>query len=168
MAELSQQERLQPSLLDRLTDEEPDKSQESRDKRILSVRRLRESIKRDLAWLLNTSNLGSIDDLSGYPRVVESVLNYGIPDITGIVASGADVSVIERRVRQAILAFEPRILKNSLQVRALASDVMSHNALQFEIKCDMWAEPVPERMYLKTEIDLETGDVRVADYNGGG
>lgn len=31
MAELTSKERLQPSLLDRLTDDEPDKTQESRD-----------------------------------------------------------------------------------------------------------------------------------------
>jgi type VI secretion system protein ImpF len=34
MAELTQKDRLQPSLLDRLTDDEPDKLQESREKRI--------------------------------------------------------------------------------------------------------------------------------------
>ena len=167
MAELSQKERLQPSLLDRLTDDEPDKRQESRDKRILSSRRLRESIRRDLSWLLNTSNLETVEDLSEYPLVARSVLNYGIPDITGIAASGMDVGVLERRLRQAILEYEPRILKQSLQVRALTRDDMSYNALQFEIECDMWAEPVPERLFLKTQVDLETGDIRVADYRGG-
>lgn len=33
MAELTPKDRLQPSLLDRLTDDEPDKTQESREKR---------------------------------------------------------------------------------------------------------------------------------------
>jgi len=41
MAELTPKERLQPSLLDRLTDEEPDRRQESRDKRILSPAKLK-------------------------------------------------------------------------------------------------------------------------------
>ena len=98
MAELGQEERLQPSLLDRLRDDEPGKAQESRDKRILSMSKLRESLKRDLAWLLNTSNLSDVQDLSEYPLVETSVLNYGMPDLTGITASGVDVIVIERRI----------------------------------------------------------------------
>jgi hypothetical protein len=30
----------------------------------------------------------------------------------------------------------------------------------------MWAKPMPERLYLKTEVDLETGNVSVDDFNG--
>jgi type VI secretion system protein ImpF len=166
VAELSSQERLQPSLLDRLTDDEPGNTQESRDKRILSVRKLRESVRRDLAWLLNASSLGEVQDLSDYPLVATSVLNYGVPDITGRAATGGEVSVLERRMKQAILDYEPRIQKNSLQIRILKRDEMSPNALQFEIECDIWSEPVPERLYLKTAVDLETGDVQVTDSVG--
>ncbi|MEJ2426173.1 MAG: type VI secretion system baseplate subunit TssE, partial [Candidatus Thiodiazotropha sp.] len=44
---------LHPSLLDRLTDDEPEKSKESQDKRVMSMRRVRQSVLRDLSWLLN-------------------------------------------------------------------------------------------------------------------
>ena len=57
MADLTPQERLQPSLLDRLTDSAPDTKRESRDRRVLSMRRLRSAVLRDLAWLLNTGHL---------------------------------------------------------------------------------------------------------------
>lgn len=163
MAGLAQQERLQPSLLDRLTDDEPGNQKESRDKRVLSVRRLRECIKRDLGWLLNTGNLSDVQDLSDYPLVAESVLNYGIPDITGQTASNTDTELLERQLRQAISRYEPRILKNSLHVHVVASDEVSANALRFEIEFDMWAEPVPERLYLKTEVDLGSGAVSLSD-----
>lgn len=166
MTELGQEERLQPSLLDRLRDDEPGKTQESRDKRILSVSKLRDSLKRDLAWLMNAGNLSDVQDLSEYPLVEASVLNYGMPDLTGITASGADVTAIERRLRQAIQTYEPRIVKNSLRVNAVIGDEMTPNAIVFEIKCDMWSEPVPERLYLKTEIDLESGGVHIADSSG--
>jgi type VI secretion system protein ImpF len=163
MAELTQQERLQPSLLDRLTDDEPKKQQESRDKRVLSPRKLRECVKRDLAWLLNTGNLEEVEDLSEYPLVAQSVLNYGLPELTGITLSSVDAGAIERSLRQAILDYEPRILRKSLQVRVIASEEMSHNAMVFEIECDVWAEPVPERLYLKTEVDLESGDIHISE-----
>ena len=96
MAELTQQERLQPSLLDRLTDDEPDVPQESRDKRVLSMRRLRESVLRDLGWLLNASRLDTLQDLGDHPFVARSVLNYGIPDIAGLTASGLDIAGLAR------------------------------------------------------------------------
>ena len=69
MAELLSQERLQPSLLDRLTDDEPLQHQESRERRVLSITKLREVVLRDLAWLLNTSRLGDPASLADYPFV---------------------------------------------------------------------------------------------------
>jgi type VI secretion system protein ImpF len=44
---------------------------------------------------------------------------------------------------------------------------MSHNAMTFEIEGQLWAQPVPQRIYLKTEVDLELGEVRLSDYTSG-
>ena len=46
-------ERIQPCLLDRLTDENPEAVKESRNERVISVKRYREGVLRDLIWLLN-------------------------------------------------------------------------------------------------------------------
>lgn len=167
MPELTQQERLQPSLLDRLTDDEPDKRQESREQRVLSLRRLREGVRRDLAWLLNTGHLASTEDLSAFPEVSHSVLNYGIPDLAGATSSSADVGALERMIRQALWDFEPRILRNTVKVRAaIDSEQMSHNALTFVIEGELWAQPVPLHLLLKSEIDLESGAVQVTEHDG--
>ena len=83
MAELTPKEHLQPSLLDRLTDLNPASKTDTLEERVMSLRRLRESVIRDLEWLLNTGRLEIRVDLAGYPEVRSSVLNYGIPDITG-------------------------------------------------------------------------------------
>lgn len=169
MAELTQQERLQPSLLDRLTDDERDKTHEAREQRVLSLRRLREGVRRDLAWLLNTGHLASTEDLTNYPEVSHSVLNYGIPDLAGATASSTDVTSMERLLRQALVDFEPRLLKNSVRVRATIShDQMTHNALTFIIEGELWAQPVPLHLLLKSEIDLESGSVKVTEYDGQG
>src|SRR4030095_2997094 len=91
VAELTQKERLQPSLLDRLTDHEPEQRQESREKRILSPNKLRESVRRDLTWLFNTPNLATVEDLDRFPLVAESVVNYGLPSLAGRTTSSVDV-----------------------------------------------------------------------------
>ena len=166
MPELTQKERLQPALLDRLTDDEPDQREESRDKRVLSLRRLRELVLRDMTWLLNTGSLDSALDLENYPEVARSVLNYGMRDLSGVVISGVDLPAIERRIKQAILDFEPRILPHSLKVQVTASEHMSSNAMVFAIEGELWAQPLPIHLYIKTEIDLETGTVDLRDVGG--
>ena len=164
MAELTQKERLQPSLLDRLTDNEPEERAESRDKRILSPSRLRESVRRDLTWLFNTPNLATVLDLEKFPQVAESVVNYGLPPLAGRTTSSVDIPEMERLLRQAIWTFEPRLNKNSIRVRLVADQaLMSHNALSFYIEAELWAQPIPLRLFLKTEIDLENGSANVVD-----
>jgi type VI secretion system protein ImpF len=163
MAELTPTERLQPSLLDRLTDEEPNQSQEGRNRRVLGIQKLRECVLRDVAWLLNTTNLAQSDLAERFPLVAQSVVNYGLPDLAGLTTSAVDLEELESVVRQAICDFEPRILRNTLKVRAHAGEEMNHNALVFEIAGDLWAQPVPLELFLKTEIDLECGDIAVTE-----
>ena len=167
MAELTTGERLQPSLLDRLTDNEPDKTRESRDKRVMSLSEIREAVERDLAALLNASCLGISEDLSAYPEVERSVINYGVPNLVGMSAAGANTVTIERLVQEAVRTFEPRILPNSLQVRVVTNpDEMHRRAIVFEIEGNVWSQPMPMRLFWNTEIDLESGDVIVRETSG--
>lgn len=164
MAELTPKDRLQPSLLDRLTDEEPDKLQESREKRVLSMGRLRECVLRDLAWLLNSARLPTSQDIERYPFAARSVINFGLPPLSGSIVHNLDIKDLENILCQAIRDFEPRILRNTVKVHAiLAPDQMSHNTLTFEISGDLWAQPLPLQLYLKTEIDLESGQVKIEE-----
>ena len=166
MAEqLTPQERLQPALLDRLTDEEPEKTEEPRKNRVLSKERLREKVLRDLAWLFNATRLERGDELSHVPDVQRSVVNFGLPAHAGQTASSLEIEDIEQDIKKAILNYEPRILAETLEVKAIAelSDLDRHNVLGIQIHAHLWAEPVPLELLLRTEIDLETGKVQVAD-----
>lgn len=166
MAELLQQERLQPSLLDRLTDDSPDAREEGRDKRVLSLSQLRQSVLRDVAWLLNTVHLQANQDLADWPEVTSSTVNYGIPDLAGTSAVGKNTLELEKAVRQAVLNFEPRILGDTLKVTVqIEPEQMNRHAMSFIIEGQLWAQPVPLSLYLKTELDLETGAVTVAESN---
>jgi type VI secretion system protein ImpF len=161
VAELTSKEHLQPSLLDRLTDLNPTRKSDTLDERVMSLRRLRESVIRDLEWLLNTGCLATTEELTDYPEVRRSVLNYGVPDIAGGTSSGKDSRRMERDLRQAILDFEPRILPGTLKVSVTVNDEeMSANTMVFEIQGELWWQPLPERFYLKTTLDLELGKFR--------
>ena len=164
MAELTTQERLQPSLLDRLIDDEPDKLEESRDKRVISATRLRDCVTRDVSWLLNCVSLDVDVNLDDYPEVTRSVLNFGIPDLTGASLSGINSETLQRQIKDAILAFEPRLTANTLRVSVNADHKrMDRQALMFNIESEMWAQPIPLNLFLKTEVDLETGSFKVSE-----
>ncbi|MDO6590543.1 type VI secretion system baseplate subunit TssE [Loktanella sp. D2R18] len=159
MAERILQERLQPSLLDRLTDDAREKTSETGSVWIIDVSRLRQIIQRDLGWLLNTSNLEATHDLEAYPNVANSVLNYGVVDISGSVATADRAVEIRQAIRTAIENFEPRLLPETLEVEMRQERVGSGAVISFDIRAELWAEPVPVDLYLRTALDITTGEV---------
>lgn len=169
MAELTAQERLQPALLDRLVDREPHRKHESREGRVLTKAQLREAVLRDLGWLFNSVRPGAAE-LAGHSYAQHSVLNFGLPALSGETASTLDLPGIERNIRQAILDFEPRITPESLQVEALAGAAMmdQHNIVSIRIRGQLWAQPVPLELLLRTDVDLETGAVEIRDLGKSG
>lgn len=90
MADKTLSERLQPSLLDRLTDNEPGEMNETKDARVIDISRLREIIQRDLSWLLNSTNIESSLDVAAFPNITKSVVNYGLKEVSG------EFSTVER------------------------------------------------------------------------
>lgn len=166
MATLTPQERLQPALLDRLIDDEPDKPVESREARLITVRRLRAAVLRDLEWLFNSTRISDSElDPIKFPHAARSTLAFGLPALAGNTASGMDVALLESRIRSAIIEFEPRLVQSALRVQAVISgnSMDHHNQIQVEIRGSLWSVPVPIEILLRTNVDLETGEVRVND-----
>jgi type VI secretion system protein ImpF len=163
MAELTPRERLQPALLDRLTDNDPHHDVESRDQRILSISRLRECVIRDLTWLFNCENLASREEIDDCPEVKRSTVNYGIPALSGLTSTNRDPQHLAAQIVEAIRTYEPRLIRDSVSVKAIFSETaMSNNALSFAIEADLWAHPLPLHLYMQTEIDLDTGEFSVS------
>lgn len=139
---------------------------ESADLRMtISMTRLRECVLRDLVVLFNSSNLGASQDLSPYPRVASSVINYGITPYTGRSLSAVNAAVAVEDMRSAIQRFEPRL--SNVKVRLeLIPDRADEQALTFRIDADLWGEPMAEHLILRSQIDTETGDVHLSSVTG--
>jgi type VI secretion system protein ImpF len=164
MAEITSRERLQPSLLDRLTDNAPETRRESFDQQTLTFPQLRQAVLRDLAWLLNTTNLAATDGLTGAPLALKSTINYGVPVIAGLVDTSGRLKSIESGIVAALRAFEPRIKPETLVVRLRESrGDRATPTITFEIEGELWAQPVPEQLFLETSIELETRLAVVTD-----
>ena len=161
MAESLSRDRLYPSLLDRLVDEEPGRATEARENRAASLQRLRENVLRDLNWLFNATQ--SSIDFDGDPLLVGSVINYGMPPLAGRPASQYDLTELSHTLREVILRFEPRIIAHTLKVSAERAKGDSHNVLGFRIEGQLWSQPIPLEIYMRTEIDLESGLTQVVE-----
>jgi type VI secretion system protein ImpF len=159
MADKTITERLQPSLLDRLTDLEPESKTESRDDRVINIRRLRDIIRRDLAWLLNSNSQGTLIDAEQYPHVSNSVLNFGVREVAGDFSTEIRAAEIRKAIQRAIIKFEPRIKDGTLEVVARKDKKSSQTIIEFDIHADMWAQPLPMELYLRSQIDLTTGQL---------
>ncbi|HEY1287645.1 MAG TPA: type VI secretion system baseplate subunit TssE [Burkholderiales bacterium] len=161
MAE-SNRDRINPSLLDRLTDESPGAPARGGS---ITLSELRKSVLRDLAWLFNTTQLFDAESAEAWPQVRKSVLNYGLPALAGMHASALDINRLERALRQAIVDFEPRILPDSVSVKAeLERETLDHhNVISLHIAGLLWAQPVPIELLLRTQLDLESGQSRVEE-----
>ncbi len=156
MPELTVVEKLQPCLLDRLTDDDPKKLQESRAERVISIQRYRQGVLRDLQWLFNASahlqqegNSGV--NLEDYPAARQSVINFGTRHLFGVMTP--DIDQLERQLRQALHLFEPRIMRNTLKIYSR----IEGNMIALEVDGDLWAIPMPEHLHIKTMLDLESG-----------
>jgi len=165
MVEVGARDALQPALLDRLTDHDPTRKVEGRDERVLSRAQLRASVLRDLTWLFNSTNLASSVDLTAYPLAAQSTLNYGLSALAGNAVASLELHDVERILKEAIERFEPRILPHSLTVKGVAaSDPMGHhNVISFEISGELWAQPYPVDLLIKTDMNLESGEIRIAE-----
>lgn len=160
------QDRIQPALLDRLTDDNPDEQVEGDTSRTFSLARLREAILRDLSWLLNTSQLSTTVDLVPYPEVAMSTLNYGVRSRTGREVGGLDPSALRHEILLSLRRFEPRLLPETLEVTVIEDK--RDGTFQFRIEADLWANPLPLRMLMRTEAGEITGTVRVVEMRGEG
>jgi type VI secretion system protein ImpF len=117
---------------------------------------LRATVLRELNWILNTTNLGSITDLKPYPEVATSVLNYGVPDMAGKLLQRRAIQTRAREIKEAIRRFEPRIAPQRLDVTATATDAKP-NAVTFVIRADVTSAVMALPVEFKTDVEIDTG-----------
>jgi type VI secretion system protein ImpF len=159
-------DRLQPCLLDRLTDEEPGKREESRNQRIVSLQRYKAGVLRDLEWLFNS--MGHYADervgeatFADFEEAFRSVINFGVRQLYGRLAP--DVDEIEKQLFDAIIVFEPRINRRTLRINVL----IERNMLSVELTGELWVNPLPEKLFIKTVLDLEGSECSVREAGNG-
>jgi type VI secretion system protein ImpF len=156
MSERGAGEVLRHSVLDRLAG----KGRGRGDLRI-DVQELREAVMTDVASLLNTRRppLAGLDVL---PEAEASLLNYGIPDLSGFAAADArDVKNLIELIASTLRVFETRFDPDSIRVAADTRDDAGEQRMYLRIEAVIHVEPVREPVAFDTEVDMQSGKIAI-------
>ncbi len=117
--------------------------------------RLREEVRRDLEWLLNSRRAPLLIP-KGMGLLNQSVVTYGLPDFTGkSLSETSEREALIALIQTVIRAFEPRLTDvhvsfNRLDMRKAQA------ALHYRIDALLRVDPAPEPVAYDTV--LEVGD----------
>lgn len=123
---------------------------------------LRNTIRRELNWLLNTTCLAASQDLEPYPQVKTSVVNFGVPDLAGKLLQRRVIQGRAREIRDAIRTFEPRIDPKRLDVDPQVSTERP-NAVTYTIRGDVTSAVHALPVVFKTDVEIDTGAATLRD-----
>jgi type VI secretion system protein ImpF len=127
---------------------------------------IRQSVIDNLIDIVNTIDLQSALDLKDLSYASKSVLNFGIYDLTHLTSDDSNLPMVEQNVTAAIINFEPRIRKETVQVRR---DVEFNDTVQ-KLRLSIYAEvsyhPLDIPIEFVADIDLSSGKVGIGKAAG--
>lgn len=140
---------------------------------VVSARVLREAVRRDIEALFNTERFECMPllaeseddfatdnmlDLDDFPEVRRSVVNYGVPSFSGRLARDFDREALAKEIKSVLATFEPRLKDSATKVTVTLGE--KTEGLKIELDAVLIMTPTPERMKLRTTINLDNGLAR--------
>lgn len=137
---------------------------------VVSPTVLREAVRRDIEALFNTERFESTPMLTDheletafdsppalgdFPEVRRSVVNYGVPSFSGRSSHDFDREALAREIRAVLDVFEPRLKQGATKVTVITGD--KSFGIRIDIDAILIMTPTPERMRLRTSINLDNG-----------
>lgn len=147
-----------PSVLDRLLDFEPKVLTEAPKSRSKTLRELKQSVRRDLEWLLNSRyKLNEIpEDLT---EVNSSLAVYGLPDFTSISSINSDErTALTQNVEKTLRLFEPRFANLRVTLEEI-NEV--ERGVKFRIQASLLVEPAPEPVVFDTILKVGSSEISI-------
>lgn len=140
-------------LLDRLVDRDPKNTQEPLMSRAQSVRLLKESLRRDIEWLLNTRRIHE-ESTDPKAELTHSLYNYGLPDLTHYTFSSArDMARVTWLLENTVAVFEPRLRNAKVYLEPAEKGTLQ---IKFRVDGMLVMDPAPERVSFDTTLDVSS------------
>jgi type VI secretion system protein ImpF len=139
------------SVLDRLLDDEPDRTREPPASMHDALARVVQAVRRDLEWLLNTRLTWRSERVMAAEHASRSIASYGLADFSHENLSDVDARQrLRRAIEQAIEMFEPRLTRVVVTPEAVAEHERS---LRFRIDAVLRVDPVREPVSFDTVME---------------
>jgi len=159
MARQSVESNVTLSILDRLIDSDPKLSSEVPFTRAHSLRLLKDALRRDLEWLLNTRKI-AVPPEEALKELNRSVYVFGLPDFSGYkMASSADQARFLKLLQGVVKLFEPRLA--NIRVMPLEGSLLHTRTLRLRIDGLLRIDPAPEHVSFDTVLELTSGNYEV-------
>jgi len=161
MARVDKKNKLRPSILDRLLDNDPEKTVEVDRDQHQKIKDLRYSVRRDLEQLLNT-RLRIVEPGDEYRELKLSLLNYGLPDLATINVN----DIVKRKefveqLENLLVEFEPRF--KSVTVTYQENTDTLDRTLRFRIDAVLYADPSPEVVVFDSVLEPVSRSVNLEE-----
>lgn len=160
MAKSEIERTVQPSILDRLTDDDPRNSADPRITYAESLRQFKQSVQRDLEWLLNTRRI-AVPAGEEFEELRNSLYHYGVPDITSMSRDAMESRVrLRTQVEEALLLFEPRLSNVHISINEVEGESYRRE-LHFTVDATLRLDPTPEQVTFDTVLHFSSGQIDV-------
>lgn len=152
---------VRPSLIDSLVDLNPTQPVDIPMSLSQSARFYRESVRRDVEWLLNT-RFTAPDPGEELEEVSKSVYAYGLPDFSSYsFSSSVDRGRLLAAIRRTIEVFEPRL--TDVEVQLSGAGDKTRQAIRFSISGVLLMDPTPEQVTFDTLLEVSRGQYSVKE-----
>jgi type VI secretion system protein ImpF len=122
---------------------------------------LKKDLALDLLSLVNTIDLSSVVDLEGLERVKQSVLNFGLQDVTRLTSEDDGVFSIGDNLITALRQHEPRLYQDSLTVDREGSFDDVEQRIRFNVAAEMSCRPFDVPVEFVAEVDVGAGKLQL-------
>jgi type VI secretion system protein ImpF len=122
---------------------------------------LRREVTRDLEALMNCVSIDSTIDLSEFPMVEKSVINYGFPDIAIRTIDELEVAGLEHDIEKVLCTHEPRLAAASLRIARDRRIDPIELKVRYVVHADLLCEPLNVPVEFIADVEVTTGKVHI-------
>ena len=122
---------------------------------------LRSEVSRDLEALMNSIAMESSTDLTNFPMVRNSILNFGFPDIAHRTMDELEGRGLEADIENILRRYEPRLVPRSLRVRRDTAIEPEALKVRYVVNSELSCEPLNVALEFVAEVELTTGKILI-------
>ncbi|HEV2046185.1 MAG TPA: GPW/gp25 family protein, partial [Chthoniobacterales bacterium] len=122
---------------------------------------LRHEVTRDLEALMNCVSIDSTIDLSEFPMVKKSVVNYGFPDIAIRTIDELEVAGLEHDIEKVLCTHEPRLAATSLRIARDRRIDPVELKVRYVVHADLLCEPLNVPVEFIADVEVTTGKIHI-------